>query len=385
MFRAASDLALTVSVVYLLFAPTRVAAVHARRAAQESGSSGRLVIFEEGQAIVNTAWEEHRERARHKPDCSHLVHEIYALAGFDYPYANSFELYTGVESFSRVRRPQPGDLIVWPGHVGIVLDPGQHSFYSSLGSGLGTDFYDSPYWVARGPARFYRYVAGGKGGLMTAAGRPEPRAEKPVQTITVPVIEDAGEPPSATQAPQKTLAKVATPVAAGSVSNTARANFEIPPSILIVTRAARPARDEITEAISELTNTSEGALRGGDLSKLPNRVVIFDELRVERVQLKKDHGWAQVWIASAVSIDRDRISLKRHHEKRRWELRRAGSGWLAFTPVERVYVPRDIAARVLAERLALLTRNGSGVTERATVLHQEAQVARVLNALFEEK
>ena len=55
-------------------------------------------------------------------------------------------------------RPQPGDLIAWPGHVGIVVSPTRHTFYSSLNSGLGVESYDSDYWKQRGRPHFLRYV-----------------------------------------------------------------------------------------------------------------------------------------------------------------------------------------------------------------------------------
>src|SRR5256885_6923928 len=91
-------------------------------------------------------------------DCSHLVHDVYEQAGFPYDYVTSRELYIGSANFTRVRAPQPGDLIVWRGHVGIVIDPKQHSFFSFVRSGPDTLFYDSPYWRSRGIARFFRYV-----------------------------------------------------------------------------------------------------------------------------------------------------------------------------------------------------------------------------------
>src|SRR4029077_11686981 len=91
-------------------------------------------------------------------DCSHLVHHIYEQAGFPYEYASSRELYSGNTNFRRVRVPQAGDLVVWRGHVGIVIDPQQHSFFSFVSSGADTQFYDSPYWPPRGIARFFRYV-----------------------------------------------------------------------------------------------------------------------------------------------------------------------------------------------------------------------------------
>ena len=67
-------------------------------------------------------------------------------------------LYAGAGEFRLVRRPQPGDLVVWPGHVGIVVNPAQRSFYSALSLGLGVDAYDAPYWKERGRPRFFRYV-----------------------------------------------------------------------------------------------------------------------------------------------------------------------------------------------------------------------------------
>ena len=95
---------------------------------------------------------------RSEADCSHLVHAIYEQAGMPYNYAPSSELYNGAESFERVKQPESGDLVVWRGHVGIVIKPSQHIFFSFLSSGPGTDDYTTPYWKHRGKPRFYRYV-----------------------------------------------------------------------------------------------------------------------------------------------------------------------------------------------------------------------------------
>lgn len=108
-------------------------------------------------SVLAAALDEHVEREA-EPDCSHLVHEIYEAAGFSYDYAPSSDLYAGVEKFERVKSPLPGDLVVWRGHVGIVIKPAQHIFFSYLSSGPGTDDYDAPYWKHRGQARFYRYL-----------------------------------------------------------------------------------------------------------------------------------------------------------------------------------------------------------------------------------
>jgi hypothetical protein len=99
-----------------------------------------------------------RVRQSSEPDCSHLVHAIYQRAGFSYAYAPSSDLYAGVEGFQRVKQPEPGDLIVWRGHAGMVIQPSQHIFFSFMTSGPGIDDYQAPYWKGRGHPRFYRYL-----------------------------------------------------------------------------------------------------------------------------------------------------------------------------------------------------------------------------------
>src|SRR5437762_1044695 len=78
---------------------------------------------DDGLSVIAAALD---SRPPRKTDCSHLVHAIYERAGFSYPYASSSDLYDGTDDFQRVTHPQPGDLIVWSGHVGIVVNPAQH-------------------------------------------------------------------------------------------------------------------------------------------------------------------------------------------------------------------------------------------------------------------
>jgi cell wall-associated NlpC family hydrolase len=111
----------------------------------------------DGLTVVATAFDPHSRPRLHR-DCSHLVHAIYDRAGFSYPYAESSDLYRGTDHFRRVKHPQPGDLVVWIGHVGIVVNPARRIFFSELSRGPGTDRYDAQYWRQRGPAKFYRYI-----------------------------------------------------------------------------------------------------------------------------------------------------------------------------------------------------------------------------------
>jgi hypothetical protein len=91
-------------------------------------------------------------------DCSHFVQWLFQQAGLYYGYAPSRVLYKGMLGFKRVSRPHRGDLIVWPGHVGIVVDPEEQTFLSALRSGVKTASYTSRYWKRRGRARFFRYL-----------------------------------------------------------------------------------------------------------------------------------------------------------------------------------------------------------------------------------
>jgi len=118
----------------------------------------RTLTADDRKAVLATAmdWKQIHHSGR---DCSHLVHDIYEDAGFPYRYADSEDLYTGAQGFLRVSRPQAGDVIVWHGHAGIVVQPARHTFFSFLTSrGPGIANYRSQYWKGRGQPRFYRYL-----------------------------------------------------------------------------------------------------------------------------------------------------------------------------------------------------------------------------------
>jgi hypothetical protein len=124
---------------------------------QHHTTGSRTLTRHEGSLIVRTALHS-RHPAGSPSDCSHLVHALYERAGFHYDYASSSDLYAGIDEFRRVTNPQPGDLAVWRGHAGVVVNPAKHSFFSMLSSGPGIDFYDSPYWDQWGQPRFFRYI-----------------------------------------------------------------------------------------------------------------------------------------------------------------------------------------------------------------------------------
>jgi hypothetical protein len=121
---------------------------------QHKMAAPRPLNRHEGLAIVRTAlYSPH-----HEADCSHLVHALYERTGHPYGYAPSSDLYAGIDEFRQVANPQPGDLAVWRGHAGIVVNPAQHTFFSRLSPGPGVDSWTSPYWKQWGRPRFFRYL-----------------------------------------------------------------------------------------------------------------------------------------------------------------------------------------------------------------------------------
>ena len=355
---------------------------------QETEATFRLLTAEEGRAIVNAAWEQDQP-APGTQDCSHLVHQIYLNAGFEYPYASSFDIYAGNENFARVKTPQAGDLVVWPGHVGIIVDPRAHSFYSLVSSGLDAQDYEGAYWRSRGRPRFYRYKKGDADSL-SAAKTPAPaqipnatrrhNAQPTEETHRAAEINASNRPPTA--ASERKAVIYGPPAPAAPETATA---VEVPPSILIAAANKLPTRGEVTEAISELSNGAGGVLRASDPAKLQMPVVIYEQLSVERLEFKKDHGWARLLIDSKASIAGAGTDLKRRREKVRWELRRTASGWEAITPADRAYVPKDVAVRNLADQLARLTGSDGASAHEEKVLRREARLANLLNVLLENK
>ncbi|HXJ13477.1 MAG TPA: NlpC/P60 family protein, partial [Candidatus Limnocylindrales bacterium] len=216
-------------------------------APSEKPSATRLLTAEEGRSIADAALgQEQPERGTQ--DCSHLIHEIYRSSGFEYPYASSFELFAGSENFTRVRYPRAGDLIVWPGHVGIVVDPLQHSFSSLVSTGFDVQDYEGAYWKSRGRPRFYRYKVQNSG-VLTASKSPAPRQSsnpnRPPSDGTL-VEERSGEQNSAFSRPTKQASERSTliygPMAPDEVAESS-GPFEIPTSTIVAAAGKLPTRE----------------------------------------------------------------------------------------------------------------------------------------------
>jgi hypothetical protein len=379
----------TMSLVCVYGIAAATAAPQDARPVHDSETDVRLLSREEGRSIVHMAWQVELP-ADGMRDCSHVVHQIYADAGFEYPYASSLDIYTGNENFVRVKTAHAGDVIAWPGHVGIVVDPLQHSFYSLVRTGLETQDYESQYWKSRGRPRFYRYRVE-NGGVVTAVnttGAPKVAVghahtlETTVEERTATEIPPSNRPPAAASERSTGVYGPPAPHASPAAKSTEASAI---PSVIVATGKKPPTREEVAQGISALSGPLGSALGTDDVLKVPVPVVIVEQFSVEQVEAKRDHGWARVVVDSRVLINGSTVQVKHRQEMVRWELRRTVSGWEAVRPTNRIYIPHDAAVKNLAANLARLTSSDGAAERQQDVLRQESQLASLLNALLESK
>jgi len=331
----------------------------------------RLASAEEGEAIVETAWELRRGLGP-KPDCSHFVNAVYAQSGFDYKYARSTVVFDGIPTFARVPRPQPGDLVVWRGHIGIVVDPDEHSFYSSVLSGFAIEDYRSNYWSNRGRPRFYRYLVDE---VHSSRIQARLKAER-----TMPSVDH----PRADSSPGlQTKRDLNSPADATDGSSTrSNTKFEFSDAevfdAVFVSRRAKPSKSEILGAIVRSADANgERLLRPGRLDSQP-MILVADPFTVGELNIHDRSGWVGLEANQATSIRYGKTDLKRTDARLRVSLRRDEQGWILLWPRDRIYMRRELAIRVLANHLAAKSR----VSADAQGLRN---VVRALDELLEEK
>ena len=75
-------------------------------------------------------------------DCSHLVHLAYEAVRPDLRYLTTDGLAASKLYDHNVKIPKPGDLVLWGGHVGIVIDHDKRKF---IGSQTSTGVAEASY------------------------------------------------------------------------------------------------------------------------------------------------------------------------------------------------------------------------------------------------
>jgi NlpC/P60 family len=317
---------------------------------QQKPIGSRPLTRSEGRAILDVALAS-RDQAEFSFDCSHFVHGIYERAGLPYEYASSSDLYAGIDEFRRVANPQPGDLAVWRGHAGIVVNPSRHSFFSVLSSGPGVASYDSPYWKQRGRPHFFRYVK-----------------SVPRNARSTPIRSASWKPTDlGNTEPHETAADDPVP----DITETPR---------VVVLNFVRHKPDQVTAAFLQACNDSEQMLRGRDLFKPAQSLVVFGDFEVEKVNIKGNQGWIDVQIDELVSLAGGKVEVRKRSERQRWFLRRDDNKSWKLTPSrDAIYLPQHTAERILAHRLAQLTED---TPDNNSETQEKAELARLLDVLF---
>ncbi len=339
-------------------------------------ASAQLLSADEGLAIIGAALEI-RQTSHLAGDCSHVVHAIYESAGFAYGYADSSHLYAGIGDFRRVTHPQPGDLAVWRGHAAIVVNPAQHTFFGSTGSGLRVESYDLEYWKSQGPPRFFRYAKAAlpsEPGLMRTASGKRPTlstAESRMPLDDDDSNEDSNEG-SNDQPRNHISADNAGSLVAETVSN---------PSHILV-HARQPRTQQVNDALTKYFDENDKEVGGQDLLRPAQPLTVFDRIEVKDLHLKGRQTWAEVKITGFTSLSLGNTAPKKSSGQQRWALTRWDANtWELQRPPKTAYLPRDRAVRILAHQLAALADGRSGGTDSSK---DQLQLARMLNALLEK-
>ncbi|PYX49511.1 MAG: hypothetical protein DMG79_08495 [Acidobacteria bacterium] len=338
-------------------------------------NSPQLLTADEGLAIIGAALET-RQSSHTTGDCSHVVHAIYKLAGFPYSYADSSHLYDGVDDFRRVSHPQPGDLAVWRGHAAIVVNPAQHSFFSSTRSGLRVESYELEYWKRQGPPRFFRYVktALSSSPLLTRTASAPARstALRTAGSRMPPPAEIDFESLSENDASQDDVKADAAAPASQTFNQASR----------ILVHARQPEPKQLNDALSQYFAEAETALRSQDVLSPSEPLIVFDRVEIKGVHLKGQQCWVEIKFTGVSSLQPGRAAKKKSSEQQRWILvHRDADGWELLAPPKTTYIPHDVAVRLLAHQLASLT---DSKPDAGSSLENQAQLARALNTLLQK-
>lgn len=348
----------------------------------------KLVTADDGLAILGAALAG-RYKVQGRSDCSHLVHTVYEKAGFPYKYESSSDLYAGIDEFRQVARPQPGDVVVWPGHAGIVVSPAQHTFYSALRSGFGVQPYDSAYWKTRGRPHFFRYVKAAPAPVLSAANHPPtadhgPLANRIPAASRTPSLKPAGLRNGSAIGPVAAIAVTSPAVSEDEDDLTAGTETQpvvslIPTTVAI--KAVRPKPEQVSDVLWQLFRETGENLQSQDVFRLRAALVACNRVQVQKLHVKGNTGWVDVRVLDPVVLSGARPAPKKRGPGQRWNLQRVEDGWELGLPQDTIYVPREAAARILAHQLADLTDSDSA-TDRDR--DQKIQLARWLSLLLDD-
>jgi len=358
----------------------------------------RLASPQEGEAIVQAAWVLRRGLLP-KPDCSHFVHAVYRQAGFPYEYAASRAIFAGVEDFRRVAKPQSGDVIVWRGHIGIVIDPKEHSFYSSTSSGFAIESYQSRYWIGRGIRRFYRFVVNdlpGAAPVLVSVALSRSTSAQVLSNLTKsfparpPMLIESDRPQAFVRSdilesslePAEVLpARTEESPAIGDRTAVAPTNTRMTDQVLVTSHPA-PVKKELRAALRRSVDASgQRLLQGGSLES-ESSVSVVDHFKIVAINLEGDSGFADLKVKQMGWFHYGYAIPRRTTATYRVLLSRQEQGWVLDIPQDLRGLDRDSAVMALTDHLATVQptpANSPELKSSRTFLHELSPKRKLWN------
>ena len=329
----------------------------AAKAADENFAHTVLVSPEQGEALAAFALQSEK-RIRPKPDCSHLVHLLYARAGLIYPYEDSRVLYRGVSDFQRVKTPQAGDLAVWMGHVGIVLSTEEKTFLSSVRSGIRTESWKAPHWVRHGPPRFYRYRIGPGADMDLLAKIMGDESGRQIEARNTSDIDINVPPPSsrASSTSDSEEVRESNDLSPQDTTNADDRSHGANSMVATLTQHSMPSRRQIAAAIIEGGNARAQRLIDGEMLDVTRPFTVFSRLEVEKIKIKHENGWVTLRLSEVMSHEDGRISPPSTKERELSIVRRKDGVWVIADPGERTYLADDQVLQVFEHQAELYLR-----------------------------
>jgi hypothetical protein len=112
------------------------------------------------------------------------------------------------------------------------------------------------------------------------------------------------------------------------------------PSVVNV-QSVRPKPEQVRTALLQEFQDAGEALVERDVLKLYPSLVAFDHFEVKKIQLKGDHGWAEIQISEPSLISNSVGHAKKYPKVQRWNLHRQGADvWELTLPTDAI-CPRE--------------------------------------------
>jgi hypothetical protein len=328
---------------------TAIVGPAARAAAVDDYADTVLLSPEQGEALAAFAAQSEK-RIHLKPDCSHLVHQLYARAGLIYPYEDSRVLYRGISDFKRVKTPQPGDLAVWIGHVGIVLSPEEKTFLSSVHSGIMTESWMAPHWVRRGRPRFYRYRIGPEADMNLLArimdddAHPETGAQDSVRNGVSPQLPSGSSAIADSRAEEMQLES--NKQARQDATSTNESGHDSGSIVATIIQRQMPSRSQIVAAIMESSRARARQLTSGEALDAARPFSVFSRIEVEKIKVKHESGWVTLQLSEMMCAEDGRILPARTMERELLISHRSDGTWVITDPQDRTYLAEEQALEI---------------------------------------